>query len=182
MTADADAAQQTTPEAGEPSVRPTHPLREFWFYFRESRGAVVGMAVIALVIFVAIFADILAPHGPTTQYRDSLLVPPVWAEAGSWTFPLGTDAVGRDILSRIMHGARFSMIIGLVVVTLSLSLGIALGLIAGFFRGIVDDEMDTIDRRVIDATGRTSSEVLFVPTASGDADEYEFACVQAIGD
>jgi dipeptide transport system permease protein len=138
MTADANAVQPPDPEAHGLAARPMHPLLEFWLYFRESRGAVVGMAVIVLVVIVAIFADTLAPHDPTEQFRDHLLTPPVWAGEGSWAFPLGTDAVGRDILSRIMHGARFSMVIGLVVVTLSLSIGIGLGLIAGFFRGVVE--------------------------------------------
>jgi len=119
MTAEAEPLRPDSAEAAEAVAKPIHPLREFWHYFREGRGAVAGMVVIAVVLLVAIFADILAPYDPTAQYRDHLLQPPFWAEGGSLGFPLGTDAVGRDILSRIMHGARFSMIIGLVVVTLS---------------------------------------------------------------
>ena len=72
------------------------------------------------------------------QFREHFLAPPFWQDGGSLQFPLGTDAVGRDILSRIMHGARYSLIIGLIVVLLSLTFGIALGLIAGFFRGVVE--------------------------------------------
>ena len=111
------------------------PLREFWHYFSENKGAVAGLGVIVIVLLAAIFADIMAPHSPTQQYRDNFLQPPVWQEGGSTAFLLGTDAVGRDILSRIIHGARYSFFIALVVVTLSLTLGIALGLIAGFARG-----------------------------------------------
>ena len=121
MSTDVETAD---PQAEVLAQPPMHPLKEFWVYFRESRGAVIGMAVIAVVVFVAVFADVLAPYDPTAQYRDHLLQPPVWAEEGSWAFVLGTDAVGRDMLSRIMHGARFSMVIGLVVVTLSLSVGV----------------------------------------------------------
>lgn len=120
------------------AAAPPHPLREFWSDFSENRGAVAGLAVIVVVAFVAVFADALAPHPPHEQYRDFFLAPPVWQEGGTTEFLLGTDAVGRDILARIMHGARFSLIIGLIVITLSLTVGIGLGLIAGFFRGVVE--------------------------------------------
>jgi dipeptide transport system permease protein len=114
---------------------PPGPLREFWYYFSENKGAVAGLFVIAVVVLSALFADIVAPHGPAEQFRDHFLTPPFWEQGGTMAFPLGTDAVGRDILSRIIYGARFSLLIGLIVVSLSLSIGIALGLIAGFFRG-----------------------------------------------
>ncbi len=114
---------------------PPGPLAEFWAYFSESKGAVGGLVVICIIVTGAILADLIAPHEPFAQYRDHLLQPPFWQEGGSLAFPLGTDAVGRDILSRIIYGSRFSLIIGLIVVTLSLSLGIGLGLVAGFFRG-----------------------------------------------
>ena len=113
-------------------------LREFWHYFSENRGAVVALFVIIGVILTAILADVLAPHLPNEQYRDFLLLPPAWQEGGNWAFPLGTDATGRDMLSRIMHGARFSLLIGCIVVTLSLSVGILLGLVAAFAGGAVD--------------------------------------------
>ena len=114
---------------------PPGPVREFWYYFRENKGAVAGLAVIVIVLLAALFADIVAPHEPAQQYRDHFLKPPAWQEGGSWEFVLGTDAVGRDILSRIIHGARYSLFIALIVVTLSLTSGIALGLVAGFARG-----------------------------------------------
>ena len=75
---------------------------------------------------------------PTQQYRDALLTPPVWQEGGKAQFLLGTDAVGRDMLSRLIYGARYSLFIGLVVVTLALISGVILGLLAGYFRGWVD--------------------------------------------
>ena len=114
---------------------PPHPLVEFWHYFSGNAGAVAGLVVIVLVILTAIFAHYVAPHGPAAQFRDHLLQPPFWMAGGSTDFLLGTDAVGRDILSRIIYGARYSLMIGLIVVTLSLSVGILLGLVAGFFRG-----------------------------------------------
>jgi dipeptide transport system permease protein len=113
-------------------------LREFWFYFREGKGAVAGLATIVALILVAVFADWVAPHDPNEQFREHLLQPPAWQEGGSLAFPLGTDAVGRDMLSRIIHGSRYSLSIGCFVVSIALVMGISLGLVAGFFRGPVE--------------------------------------------
>ena len=113
-------------------------LREFWFYFSENRGAVIGLWVFLFLVIVAIAAPLVAPHSPVEQYRDAFLKPPAWDAEGSWKFILGTDAVGRDILSRLIYGARFSLFIGFFVVTMAVISGVTLGLIAGFFRGAVD--------------------------------------------
>ena len=78
------------------------------------------------------------PARPALQNRDAFLLPPAWQAGGYWSFPLGTDAVGRDILSRLIYGARFSLLIGAIVITLSLSVGVVLGLVAGFARGWVE--------------------------------------------
>lgn len=115
-----------------------HSLREFWNYFSQNRGAVIGLLIIAAMILMALSADWIAPYSPIEQYRDATLVPPAWQAGGSMRFLLGTDPVGRDMLSRLMHGTRLSLVIGLVSVSLSLGLGIVLGLIAGFFRGITE--------------------------------------------
>jgi dipeptide transport system permease protein len=117
---------------------PPGVIRETWRYFSESRGAVLGLAVFVSLVLIAIFAPWLAPHDPSMQYRDAFLTPPVWEEGGTWKFLLGTDAIGRDILSRLMHGARYSLVIGAVVVALALTGGVILGLIAGYMRGWVD--------------------------------------------
>ncbi|SIQ53079.1 dipeptide transport system permease protein [Rhizobium sp. RU20A] len=119
---------------------------EFWYYFSRNTGAVIGLAIFLVVLFVAVFAPVVAPHAPSAQNRDILLLPPVFMEGGQWAFPLGTDAVGRDILSRLIYGARFSLFIGVVVVTLSVLSGVLIGLVAGYFRGRVD----TIIMRVMD--------------------------------
>ena len=113
-------------------------LGEFWSYFSENRGAVVGLMFFIGVILIALFADFIAPHAPNQQYRDALLQPPFWQEGGSIKFPLGTDAIGRDMLSRLIHGAQYSLFIGCIVVSLSLAAGVIFGLSAGFFRGRVD--------------------------------------------
>ena len=121
-------------------------LAEFWSYFRENRGAVAGLFFFIAIVLVALFADWIAPHAPNQQYRDALLQPPFWQAGGSLKFPLGTDAIGRDMLSRLIHGAQYSLFIGCIVVSLSLAAGVVLGLIAGFFRG----RTDTLIMRVMD--------------------------------
>ena len=128
----------TSEEAEVEVQQPPGMLREFWFYFRENLGAVIGLSFIILIVSLALSADWVAPHPPFEQYRDAILAPPVWIEGGSTRFLLGTDDVGRDILSRLIHGARLSLIIGTLVVTLSLAVGILLGLLAGFYRGYVE--------------------------------------------
>ncbi|MBO0346869.1 ABC transporter permease subunit [Roseibium sp. CAU 1637] len=113
-------------------------LVEFWYYFSQNKGAVLGLALFVLLVSVAIFAPLVAPHHPDMQFRDALLSPPFWEAGGSLTYPLGTDAVGRDILSRLIFGARFSLFIGVVVVTIALVGGIVIGLVAGYVGGAVD--------------------------------------------
>lgn len=115
-----------------------HPLKEFWHYFTENKGAVAGLYFILFISTVALFADLIAPHNPFEQYRDAILTPPAWQEGGSWTYPLGTDDVGRDILSRLIHGARLSLFVGVLVVTLSLAAGILIGIFSGYIGGAED--------------------------------------------
>ncbi|SNZ08403.1 ABC transporter permease subunit [Cohaesibacter gelatinilyticus] len=121
-------------------------LKEFWYYFSENRGAVIGLCVFLTLVAIALLAPLLAPHEANHQYRDALLLPPFWEDGGSTTYMLGTDAVGRDILSRLIMGSRFSLFVGVVVVTIALTGGIVLGLIAGFYGG----RTDTIIMRVMD--------------------------------
>ncbi|SFN95294.1 dipeptide ABC transporter permease DppC [Xenorhabdus japonica] len=122
------------------------PIQEFWHYFKRNKGALIGLVYIILMLLVALFAGVLAPHGPAEQFRDALLTPPVWQEGGSWQFILGTDDVGRDILSRLMYGARLSLLVGCLVVVMSLIMGVVLGVLAGYFGGVVD----AIIMRVVD--------------------------------
>ncbi|WP_246120833.1 ABC transporter permease subunit [Chitinolyticbacter meiyuanensis] len=111
------------------------PLKAFWRAFRENTGATVALGYFALLVLVALLAPWLAPHSPTEQYRDALLAPPAWSDGGSWRFVLGTDEAGRDILSRLLHGARLSLMIGFTSVLLSLIPGVVLGLVAAFRPG-----------------------------------------------
>jgi dipeptide transport system permease protein len=114
---------------------PPSPSVELWREFRRNRGAIIGLVIVVLLVLTALFADVIAPYPPTEQYRDATLRAPSWEPIDGKRFLLGTDPVGRDMLSRLIHGARLSLVIGLVSVALSLSGGVLLGLIAGFFRG-----------------------------------------------
>ena len=132
----------------EPAVAapsPPAPLADFWRSFSSNKGALAGLVVFVFVILCAVFADVLAPYSPIEQYRDALLVPPMWS-GGTGRFLLGTDDIGRDMLSRLLHGARLSLLIGLVAVVLSMLPGIALGLFAAFFPRV----LGTVILRVMD--------------------------------
>jgi dipeptide transport system permease protein len=130
----ASALPGTLPDA--PTV--PGPLEEFWRAYAQNRGALIGLAVVVILIALALTANVVAPYSPNEQYREFTLTPPMWSEGGSAKFILGTDPVGRDILSRLIYGTRLSLLIGFISVTISLSLGVTLGLIAGFFRGLTE--------------------------------------------
>ncbi|BAM91780.1 dipeptide transport system permease protein DppC [Bradyrhizobium oligotrophicum S58] len=121
-----------------PAGAPPSPLLEFWHDFTKNAGAVAGLVVIAVLILLALSADGVAPHSPVLTNNAVFLKPPFWQQGGSLSYPLGTDAIGRDILSRLIHGARLSLLIGIAVVTLSVIAGTILGLVAGFFRGVTE--------------------------------------------
>ncbi|OON40118.1 dipeptide ABC transporter permease DppC [Izhakiella australiensis] len=131
-------SSQVTPESVSVAPTPMTPIQEFWHYFKRNRGAVIGLVYVVIMILIALLASVLAPHAPAEQFRDALLHPPVWQEGGSWQFVLGTDDVGRDVLSRLMYGARLSLLVGCLVVVLSLILGVIFGLLAGYVGGAVD--------------------------------------------
>jgi ABC-type dipeptide/oligopeptide/nickel transport systems, permease components len=118
-------------------------LKEFWHYFRQNKGAVLGLAVFLLIVFIAVFADLIAPYGYKETFMPLYKLPPSFSpvianDEIARIFILGTDDVGRDIFSRIIIGSRYSLIIGFIVVAISLFFGIILGLIAGFFGGVLD--------------------------------------------
>jgi dipeptide transport system permease protein len=127
-----------TPAATAQAAAPPRRLGEFWTSFRANAGAVIGLALITGVLALAALADVVAPHPPDLTNDAMFLKPPFWQQGGSLAYPLGTDAIGRDILSRLIFGARLSLAIGLSVVALSIVIGTALGLVAGFFRGVAD--------------------------------------------
>jgi peptide/nickel transport system permease protein len=101
--------------------------------FRRNFLNIVGTAIILLLVFTAIFAPVLSPYDPIAQNMDERLAPPDWKHI------LGTDQLGRDILSRIIWGSRISLLIAVVVVSISLLIGLFLGTISGYFGGWIDE-------------------------------------------
>lgn len=115
------------------AAAPPSGLRDFWRNFSHNKGAVAGLLYFTAIVIAALLAPWIAPHSPIEQYRDALLQPPSWHEGGTTQFLLGTDDIGRDVLSRLLWGARLSLMIGAVAVLLSMLPGIVLGLAAAFF-------------------------------------------------
>jgi dipeptide transport system permease protein len=111
---------------------PPSPLADFWRGYAANRGALVALFVLALIVFGALFAPWLAPHDPLEQFRQHMLTPPMWHDGGLAIYPLGTDELGRCLLSRLMHGARISLAIGVLSVLMALIPGVMLGLLAAF--------------------------------------------------
>jgi len=102
------------------------------------RGLMIGGVVLMAVLFAAVFAPWIVPHDPFDQDLLNRIVPPVWYDGGSWEHVLGTDHLGRDYLSRLIYGARISLIIGFATALISGIIGTVLGVTAGYFGGRVD--------------------------------------------
>ena len=112
--------------------------RGWWRRIRRNKAVVVGGGLLLTVVLVALLAPWLSPHDPYVQDLTQRTVPPVWYDAGRWLHPLGTDALGRDYLSRLFYGARISLLIGLSVAVISGLIGTAMGMLAGYFGGKTD--------------------------------------------
>lgn len=115
------------------TIVPPSSFKVFVQAFVRNKGAVLGLLVLVTMIVVAIFAPTIAPHDPFKLYTGQEQLPPFFVEGGSQTFWLGTDDAGRDTLSRLMHGARYSLFIGLTATCLAMFTGISLGLSAAFW-------------------------------------------------
>jgi ABC-type dipeptide/oligopeptide/nickel transport system permease subunit len=113
-------------------------MKELLARFHTSKKAQVGGAITLLLVLVAIFGPRLAPHSYKAQDLDRVLAPPVWDLGGTWSFPLGTDNLGRDLLSRMIYGAGISLSVGAGAVLVGGILGTLLGILSGFFGGRVD--------------------------------------------
>ncbi len=113
------------------------PWAQFFWYIR--RWPIIPVFIIATICVCAVFADIIAPHDPIESSLRSRNIPPIWYEDGSAKHILGADPLGRDLLSRIIHGSRISLIIALASVSTGLVIGTTLGLISGYVGGFVDE-------------------------------------------
>jgi peptide/nickel transport system permease protein/dipeptide transport system permease protein len=115
-----------------------HPFYDQLDQLWRNKTAVFGLAIIVIFILVAIFAPVLSPHNPVETALYDQLKPPVWHATGTWEHILGTDDLGRDTLSRIIYGARISLLVAVVSVGLAFSFGILLGCISGYYKGVAD--------------------------------------------
>lgn len=102
------------------------------------RAPLIPLFIIVVVIFTAMFAPLLTPHSTTAPSLADRLTPPVWQEGGSWEHPLGTDALGRDLGTRLMYGGRVSMLVALFTLAIGGGIGTAIGLVSGYFGGRID--------------------------------------------
>lgn len=111
---------------------------DVWYSFRQNKGALAGAFIICFAILVAILAPFLAPHDPTKIYQGKYLVPPFWVDGHLPGFLLGTDDLGRDLLSRLLYGARVSVGLGFLVTLFSMVIGTLIGILSGFKGGSTD--------------------------------------------
>lgn len=114
------------------------PLQKATRNFLRHRPGVIGLVIVVSFILLAIFAPLIAPADPYLQNTDLKFMPPFWMEGSQWPHILGTDILGRDVLSRLLYGARLSLMIGFISVGVGASVGIPMGMLSGFFGGIID--------------------------------------------
>ncbi|MCP4971822.1 MAG: ABC transporter permease subunit [Arcobacter sp.] len=119
---------------------------EFFKQFKKNKSALVGLIIVMILITCGIFAPLLSPYDPLIQNLDNRLLSPAWTQGGSMAHILGTDDFGRDLLSRIIYGARISLMIGIISVGISLFFGLLMGATAGYFGG----KVDIIIMRIVD--------------------------------
>lgn len=113
-------------------------LTDLYFELKKNRGAMIGIIIILISMIIAITAPLIAPHDPTLVNSESLSLPPSFSPGGSRDFILGTDDLGRDLLSRLIYGSQVSLSVGFAVVILSLVIGTFMGVIAGYYGGFLD--------------------------------------------
>src|SRR5262245_5425412 len=132
------AATVTTVTAAAPTEEPITPWRAARRRMLRHQGFLFGAALLLAIAAMALAAPWLAPHDPYAQDRANRLVPPAWDAQGSWRHVFGTDHLGRDYLSRLMYGARISLLVGLGAASIGCVIGVSLGVAAGYFGGRVD--------------------------------------------
>ncbi|MCH8951742.1 MAG: ABC transporter permease [Proteobacteria bacterium] len=131
------AVNDISPGAPDMEPSPRALLRRRVFHHA---GLVIGASVLITIVLMALLAPYIAPHDPLDQVLDRRLIPPIWfdSDKATWTFPLGTDHFGRDYLSRLIWGARISLMIGVSAMLISGVIGTTIGVLAGYFGGRVD--------------------------------------------
>ncbi len=117
----------------ETLIQDHSPTYEKWVQFKQNRSAVLGLAIVVAFFVLATLAAVLSPHDPVAQHLDAQLTRPLHSG-----YLLGTDDLGRDILSRILFGARISLLVGAISVSISITVGGVIGLLSGYFGGVAD--------------------------------------------
>lgn len=120
--------------------------------------AVIGAALLLAFLLMAAFAPALAPHDPTLQNLRARLLPPFWLEGGRPEYPLGTDQLGRDLLSRVLYGSRVAVMVAFGATSLAMLIGVLLGLLSGYFRGA----WDTAIMRLVDIIVSVPNTILYL--------------------
>lgn len=118
-------------------------LRNLW----RSKTGLLGFSIVSIVVLMAILAPLIAPHDPVGANPANINQPPFWLEGGSMEHILGTDNLGRDLLSRVLYGSRISLVVGILAVVISGTIGLAVGLLSGYFGGFIDNLL----MRIVDA-------------------------------
>ena len=131
-------ARAAPPAALRPQAWGRQPRSAFARAALNNAGFLVSVAILMMVFVSALLAPILAPHDPAEQDLEARLVPPFWAAEGTSRHPLGTDALGRDLLSRIVYGSRISLFVGFMSVALQGVIGVTVGLTTGYYGGRFD--------------------------------------------
>lgn len=110
----------------------------YWSDLRADTPGMIGVVCLGTLLFIALFAPLLAPYDPAAQNIIARLKPPAWLDGGTWAHVLGTDHLGRDVLSRLLHGSRISLFVGFATVLLAGSFGVFMGLVSGYAGGRTD--------------------------------------------
>ncbi len=131
---------KTVPAVSLPEIQRPRSARPAWLrsLMRNSVG-IIGLVVVATVLITALAGPLFAPHDPTKLSVRNRYIPPAWSAEGDSRYLLGTDQLGRDVLSRLIYGARVSVIVGLLGVTISVLVGVTIGLVSGYIGGKVDN-------------------------------------------
>ncbi len=128
-------ADAEAPAPGDAAPTPWEIIRaRAW----RHRGFQIGLTILLSLLLIALCAPLIAPHDPFAQTLSARMLPPAWEAGGRWDYPLGTDTVGRDYLSRLIYGTRISLLVGFGAATLGLFIGVTLGVLAGYFGGAID--------------------------------------------
>ncbi len=129
------------------STKPVSNRSIFFKLLLKSKTGMIGLIILLMATFVAIFADWIAPYDPVEPHLSHILAPPAWQEGGTSQFILGTDNLGRDMLSRLVYGTRVSLIVGVLSVVVAGAIGLLFGVISGYFGKWIDQVM----MRIVDA-------------------------------